>query len=104
MVCKTVHAGYANAFPATSHDHAPMHRDDILAFLVSLGITGLLLWGLVYFVTEWWGRLPRAVALILFILLSVMVIGYPIYALARWSDRYLARVREARSQGKKPPD
>lgn len=81
-----------------------MHRDDILAFLVSLGITGLLLWGLVYFVTEWWGRLPKTVALILFILLAVMVIGYPIYALARWSDRYLARVREARAQGKNAPD
>ena len=64
----------------------------------------VLLWGLVYFVTEWWGRLPKTVALILFILLAVMVIGYPIYALARWSDRYLARAREARAQGKKTPD
>jgi hypothetical protein len=81
-----------------------MRRDDILALLVSLGTTGLLLWGLVYLVTEWWGRLPRAVALILFILLAVMVIGYPIYALARWSDRYLARVREARDPDRKPPD
>jgi predicted transporter len=81
-----------------------MHRDDILAILVSLGITGLLLWGLVYLVTEWWGRLPKAVALILFILLAVMAIGYPIYALARWSDRYLARVQAARAQGQKPPD
>ena len=69
-----------------------MRRDDFLALLVSLGITGLLLWGLVYFVTEWWGRLPKAVALILFILLAVIVIGYPIYA------------REARGQGKKTPD
>ena len=81
-----------------------MHRDDILALLVSLGITGLLLWGLVYFVSEWWGRLPRAVALILFILLAVMVIGYPIYALARWSDHYLERVREARQKGLKDPE
>jgi len=81
-----------------------MRRDDFLALLVSLGITGLLLWGLVYLVTEWWGRLPKAVALILFILLAVMAIGYPIYALARWSDRYLARVQEARAQGKKAPD
>ncbi len=78
-----------------------MHRSDILPFLVSLGITGLLLWGLVYFVTEWWGRLPKAVALVLFILLAVAVIGYPIYALARWSDRYLARIREAQSGGKR---
>lgn len=81
-----------------------MHRDDIPAVLVSLSITGLLLWGLVYLVTEWWGRLPRAVALILFILLAVMVIGYPIYALARWSDRYLARIRVARGQERPPPD
>ncbi|MFO1371555.1 MAG: hypothetical protein U1F42_03885 [Candidatus Competibacteraceae bacterium] len=75
-----------------------MQRSDILPFLVSLGITGLLIWGLVYFVREWWGRLPTAVALILFILLAVMVIGYPIYALARWSDRYLTRVREAQQK------
>lgn len=81
-----------------------MHRDDIPALLVSLGITGLLGWGLVYFVTEWWGRLPKAVALILFILLAVMVIGYPIYALARWSDRYLARVQAARDPNRPPPD
>ena len=81
-----------------------MRRDDILPLLVSLGITGLLLWGLVYFVTEWWGRLPKVVALILFILLAVMVIGYPIYALARWSDRYLARIREARGPDRKTSD
>ena len=81
-----------------------MKRNDFLAFLVSLGITGLLIWGLVYFISEWWGRLPKAVALIIFILLSVMIIGYPIYALARWSDRYLARVREARKQGLKDPE
>ncbi|MDS4029558.1 MAG: hypothetical protein RKO66_05745 [Candidatus Contendobacter sp.] len=81
-----------------------MRRDDILPLLVSLGITGLLLWGLVYFVTEWWGRLPKVVALILLILLAVMVIGYPIYALARWSDRYLARVREARGPDRKTSD
>ncbi len=76
-----------------------MQRGDILPFLVSLGITGLLIWGLVYFINEWWGQLPKAVALIVFILLAVMVIGYPIYALARWSDRYLARVREAKARG-----
>jgi hypothetical protein len=28
-------------------------------------------------------------------LLAVMVIGYPIYALARWSDQYLTRLKEA---------
>jgi predicted transporter len=81
-----------------------MQRSDILAILVSLGITGLLIWGLVYFISEWWGRFPKVVSLIIFILLAVMVIGYPIYALARWSDRYLERVREARKQGLKDPE
>ncbi|NJM11847.1 MAG: hypothetical protein HC889_08170 [Synechococcaceae cyanobacterium SM1_2_3] len=71
-----------------------MRRDDMLAFLFSLGITALMIWGLVYFIQEWWARLPKGVALIICILLSVMVIGYPIYAMARWSDRYLARLRE----------
>jgi len=75
-----------------------MQRSDILALLGSLGITGLLLWGLVYFVNEWWARLPKAVALTVCILLAVMVIGYPIYALARWSDRYLERTRETKAQ------
>lgn len=71
-----------------------MRREDMLAFLFSLGITALMIWGLVYFIQEWWTRLPKGVALIICILLSVMVIGYPIYAMARWSDRYLARLRE----------
>ena len=71
-----------------------MRRDDMLAFLLSLGITALMIWGLVYFIQEWWTRLPKGVALIICILLSVMVIGYPIYAMARWSDRYLARLLE----------
>ena len=78
-----------------------MQRSDILPFLVSLGITGLLIWRLVYFIDEWWGRLPKAVALTVCILLAVLVIGYPIYALARWSDRYLARVREAKARGER---
>lgn len=72
-----------------------MQRSDLLAFLVSLSVISLLIWGLVYFINHWWARLPTAVALIVCILLAVMVIGYPIYALARWSDRYLAQVREA---------
>lgn len=74
-----------------------MQRSDLVPLLVALGLTGLVTWGLVYFVNEWWGRLPKAVALIICILLAVMVIGYPIYALARWSDRYLARAREPKS-------
>ncbi len=72
-----------------------MPRNDLFAFLSSLIITGLLIWGLVYFISEWWDRLPKAVALVICILMAVMVIGYPIYALARWSDQYLARVKAA---------
>ncbi len=72
-----------------------MPRNDLLAFLSSLTITGLLIWGLVYFISEWWDRLPKAVALVICILMAVMVIGYPIYALARWSDQYLARIKAA---------
>jgi len=78
-----------------------MRHGDLLSFLVSLGITSSLIWGLVYFVDEWWGRLPKTVALTVCILLAVMVIGYPIYALARWSDRYLARSRDAKARGER---
>lgn len=72
-----------------------MQRNDLLAILSSLTITGLLIWGLVYFINAWWDRLPQAVALIICVLLAVMVIGYPIYALARWSDQYLTRLKAA---------
>ena len=75
-----------------------MQRSDLLTFLFSLSITGLLIWGLVHFINEWWDRLPKAVALTICILLAVMVIGYPIYALARWSDQYLARIKSAPPQ------
>lgn len=78
-----------------------MQRSDVLSFLLSLGITGLLIWGLVYFISEWWDRLPKVMALIVCVVLAVMVIGYPIYALAQWSDRYLARVRDAQARGQK---
>lgn len=80
-----------------------MRHNDLLAFLVAIGITGLLIWGLVYFVNVWWERLPKAVALIMCILLSVMVIGYPIYSLVRWSDQYLARATKA-AQAQSPPE
>jgi TRAP-type C4-dicarboxylate transport system permease small subunit len=75
-----------------------MQRSDIVALLVALGVTGLLVWGLVYFVQELWPVLPPALALIIFILLAVIVIGYPIYALARLSDRYLARQKKNRDK------
>ncbi len=74
-----------------------MQRNDLLAFLVSLSITGLLIGGLVYFINHGWARLPKAVALTVCVVLAVMVIGYPIYALARWSDRYLARTQKTHS-------
>jgi hypothetical protein len=48
----------------------------------------------VYFVREVWSRLPPSAALIVWILLAVAVIGYPIYALAQWSSRYLARLKK----------
>ncbi|PIE83341.1 MAG: hypothetical protein CSA09_02405 [Candidatus Contendobacter odensis] len=73
-----------------------MQRNDILAFITSLGITGLLVWGLVYFITEWWSRLPKLVALTICILIAIMVIGYPIFSLARWSDHYLERTKAAK--------
>lgn len=73
-----------------------MQRSDFLAFLVSLSITSLLIGGLAYFIYHEWARLPKAVALMICIVLAVMVIGYPIYALGRWSDRYLARMRTER--------
>ncbi|MCP5419589.1 MAG: hypothetical protein H6970_04345 [Gammaproteobacteria bacterium] len=68
----------------------PQHNDRS-AFILALLITCGLGWGMVYFVRYLWPRLPGWLALILFILLATMVIGYPIYALARWSDRYLQR-------------
>ena len=77
-----------------------MQRSDLLTFLISLSITGLLLWGLVYFVNVWWEHLPKAVALIICVIMAIMVIGYPIYALARWSDQYLARIKTAQQQNR----
>lgn len=77
-----------------------MQRSDLLAFLISLSITGLLIWGLVYFINTWWDRLPKVVALIICVVMAIMVIGYPIYALARWSDQYLARIKAAQQNRK----
>jgi len=68
-----------------------MERRNITAFLMALGIAVGLLFGLSYLVQEASPRLPPALALILWILLAVAVIGYPIYALAQWSNRYLSR-------------
>ncbi|MGH8656922.1 MAG: hypothetical protein ACREV4_00105 [Gammaproteobacteria bacterium] len=54
---------------------------------MTLVIAAGLLFGLSYSVQEAWPRLPPALALIVWILLAVAVIGYPIYALAQWSSR-----------------
>jgi predicted transporter len=75
-----------------------MQRNDLIAFLGALTITSLLIGGLVYFINVWWDRLPKVAALAICVLLAVMVIGYPIYALARWSDQYLARMKAAQTQ------
>ncbi len=77
-----------------------MQRSDLLTFLISLSITGMLIWGLVYFINTWWDRLPKVVALIICVVMAIMVIGYPIYALARWSDQYLARIKAAQQNRK----
>jgi hypothetical protein len=71
-----------------------MQRRDLIALLSVLAITIAMWVGLVYFVHKIWPLLPPAVALIGFILLAVAVIGYPIYALAQWSNRYLARLKK----------
>lgn len=68
-----------------------MQRSDIGALIVSLLMTAALVWGIILFVQKIWPILPPFLVLILFILLAVVVIGYPIYSLARWSDRYLDR-------------
>ena len=68
-----------------------MQRNDISALLVALLITAATGWGLVYFVRELWPRLPPWLSMLVFIFLAGAVIGYPIVALARWSDRYLQR-------------
>lgn len=71
-----------------------MQHNDIMAFIIALVVTSGLAWVMVYFVRELWPMLPGWLTLILFILLAVAVIGYPIYALAKWSNRYLARSRQ----------
>jgi hypothetical protein len=65
-------------------------RSDVGTFLIALFVTVALAVGLIYFVREIWPALPPWLSMIVYILLAVIVIGYPIYTLARWSDRYLA--------------
>lgn len=78
-----------------------MKSRDLIAFLTALGATALLVLGAIYFIREIWPRLPPALSVIIFILLAVIVIGYPIYVLGQWSNRYLARAQElAKEKGK----
>ena len=41
-----------------------MERHDVIALLITLGITAVLVYGLVYFVRDLWPFLPLPVALI----------------------------------------
>lgn len=78
-----------------------MKSRDLITFLTALGVTALLVLGAVYFVREIWPRLPPALSVIVFILLAVIVIGYPIYVLGQWSNRYLERVQELAKEKEK---
>ena len=62
-----------------------------MAVIIALVVTIAMGWGLVYFVQELWPRLPPWLSMLVFIFIAVVVIGYPILELARWSDRYLER-------------
>lgn len=68
-----------------------MQRRDISAFVGALLLTAATGWGLIYFVQELWPILPGWLAMLVCVLLAVIVIGYPIYSLAQWSNRYLER-------------
>ena len=79
-----------------------MQRNDISALLIALGVTAAMIWGMVYFVRHIWPYLPPWLSMLIFMFLAVMVIGYPIFELARWSDRYLKRQKELQ-RGSTPP-
>ena len=66
-----------------------VQRSHIGGFLIALIITATMIWGLIYFIRKLWPLLPPWLALLIFILIAVMIIGYPIYTLAQWSNRYL---------------
>jgi len=81
-----------------------MHRNDISALLIALVVTAAMGWGMVYFVKHIWPHLPPWLSMLIFIFLAVMVIGYPILELARWSDRYLQRQKEQQRGSTLPRD
>ncbi len=71
----------------------------MMAVITALAVTVALIAGSVYLINVLWPLLPGWMMLILFMLLAVIVIGYPIFSLARWSDRRLQRQRQS---GAKP--
>ncbi len=74
-----------------------MQRSDIRALLTALLVTAGMGWFLVYCVKYLWPRLPPWLSMLVFIFLAVVVIGYPILELARWSNRYGERQQQGRT-------
>lgn len=66
------------------------------AFLAALAVSAALVAGMIYFIRELWPILPGWLAMIGFIVLAVIVIGYPIYTLARWSNKHWAQTQKDR--------
>mgnify|MGYP005727781951 CR=1 FL=1 len=62
--------------------------------LLVLLVTSAMVGGAIYFVQEIWSTLPAWLSLILFIIIAIAIIGYPIYSLARWSDRRFAQYQQ----------
>jgi xanthosine utilization system XapX-like protein len=105
---KGEHSHQINVDRVPGHERYPaqriiMERYDVIALLIVLGITAALVYGLIYFVRELCPFLPPAMALIGFILLAAAVIGSPIYALVRLSNRIAARLKNSKSKATKAP-
>ena len=72
----------------------------MLQTLLALTMTLALAFGLIYFVHDLWPVLPGWAAMLVFILIAVIIIGYPIYTLAQWSNRSWQRtLRERKKNG-----
>ena len=68
----------------------PDKKTSALSALLTAGlITAVLGGGMLYFIRAIWPGLPAWLSMIFYVLLAVVGIGYPIYALSRWSDRLL---------------
>lgn len=75
-----------------------MNARERLALAGALVLTLLIGGALVWFVNTDWQRLPPWLVVILCLLLAVFAIGSPIWALARWSGRWLERQQRDRAQ------